>query len=172
MNAIELLRQEFKGAHEVLEGTMADVTDEVLNFIDTNKAHSVSAAYAHVISSEDSILNGMILHKEPLAKDYEAAGMSKPLPTEMDWDKHNEWVKTVKLDLAKFREYAKKVYQQTDDYLATLKDEDLDQKITTEGMGEQTLAYMLANILLLHAAQLTGEISAAKGFQGKKGYPF
>jgi hypothetical protein len=171
MNAIELLRQEFKGAHEVLEGTMDDVTNEVLNFTDTNKALSVSSAYAHVVSSEDSILNGMILHKDPLAKDYQAAGMSIPMPMDMDWAKHNEWVKSVKLDLPKFREYAQKVYQQTDDYLASLKDEDLDQKIDSP-MGEQTLAYMLANILLLHAAHLTGEISAAKGFQGKKGYPF
>jgi hypothetical protein len=38
--------------------------------------------------------------------------------------------------------------------------------------GKHKLADVLTNFVILHVANLTGEISAAKGFQGLKGYPF
>jgi hypothetical protein len=39
-------------------------------------------------------------------------------------------------------------------------------------MGMQTVGFVLNNALLGHAYCHCGEISAAKGFLGKKGYPF
>ncbi|CAN5126710.1 hypothetical protein BH09PAT1_BH09PAT1_6810 [soil metagenome] len=172
MNAIELLKEQFKGAHDLMEGTVADVTDEMLAFKDTNKALPVSSAYVHAVAGEDLILTGMILQTKPICEDYQAAGLSEPMPTTMEGDKHNLWVASVKLDLPKFKAYAQKVYTQTAEYLATLQDEDLDQEVEIPGMGKHTLAFLISNFLLIHFANLTGEVSAAKGFQGNKGYPF
>jgi len=39
-------------------------------------------------------------------------------------------------------------------------------------MGKQTVGFVLDNVLLGHAYCHCGEISALKGIQGKKGYPF
>jgi hypothetical protein len=44
--------------------------------------------------------------------------------------------------------------------------------LSAMGMGKQTVGFVLDNALLGHAYCHCGEISAAKGIQGKKGYPY
>ena len=171
MNVIELLRQQFKDAHESLEATMADVTEEVANFRQTKKAMPVGAAYAHAILSEDMILSTMLAHKDPIVTD-KIAGLSEPMPDMEHWDQNERWYTTVTVDVAKMKALAQKVYQATDDYLAALDEEAIEEEIDIPGMGKKPRGYIINNFLLLHVAHLTGEISAAKGFQGKKGYPW
>lgn len=172
MNAITLLRQQFESAHHSLESTVGDASPDVLNFNETNKAIPVGAAYAHSVLEEDILMSTMLTNKEPIFKDAESVGISEEIPSMEHWDQHEQWYKTVKVDLPKFREYARQVYKATDEYLATLKDEDLDVEIERPMIGKQNTAFMLTNFFLLHIANLTGEISAAKGIQGLKGYPF
>ena len=171
MNAIDLLRQQFKDAHEGMEMTMDDVTEDVANFHATQKAMPVGAAYAHSVLSEDMVLQSIVLHKTPLAE-REDVGLSIPTPSMEDPDAYQKWYTTVEVDLAKMRAFAKKVYQATDDYLATLTEEDLDKPLEVPHMGQKPLGYLLNNWLLLHYAAMNGEVSAAKGFQDKKGYPW
>jgi hypothetical protein len=78
------------------------------------------------------------------------------------------------VDLPAFRAYAKAVYEATDAYLATLPDAALSREVdlSAMGMGKQTVGFVLDNALLGHAYCHCGEISAIKGVQGKKGYPF
>lgn len=171
MNAIELLRQQFKDAHEGMEMTMDDVTKEVANFHETGKAVPVGAAYAHAVMSEDMTLSMIVLHITPLFE-KEDLGFSV-LPPDMEhWSEYENWYKKVDVDVTKLREYAKKVYEATDAYLGTLTEGDLDKALEVPGMGQKTLGYLLNNWMLLHFASLNGEVSAAKGFQGKKGYPW
>lgn len=174
MNSVQLLREQFKWAHETLEATMADVTDASAHFGETGKALPVGAAYAHSIMGEDLVISTMLTNKQPLSGSNSNTGLSNPMPTKAEWDKHAHWAKTVKVDLPKLKEFAKTVYKATDEYLATLKEEDLDRELdlTSMGMGKLSLSYVICNFLILHIANLTGEISAAKGVQGLKGYPF
>jgi len=172
MNAVQLLREQFASAHETQEATMSDVNAKAADFAETGKALPVGAAYAHLVVSEDMLLAGMITHSTPLSADNALTGLSTPMPSMSEWDKHEEWVRTVKVDVPKMQAFAKKVYKQTDDYLATLKDSDLENEVEIPGMGKKTLSFLLTNFLLLHIANLTGEISAVKGVQGLKGYPF
>lgn len=171
MNAIQLLREQLAIAHETMEATMADVNTSVAHFAEVGKALPVGAAYAHAVIAEDMIIAGMFTKKTPLAPTAET-GLSQPMPPQAEWDKHEEWYRTVKVDLAKLKEFAKQVYKATDAYLATLKDTDLDVEMDMDGMGKHNLAWFLSNFVILHIANLTGEISAAKGVQGLKGYPF
>lgn len=78
----------------------------------------------------------------------------------------------MKLDIGQAREYAKAVYKATDDYLGTLSPEDLDDEIDVPGIGKSSRAYFLGIGALIHPANHVGEISALKGVQGAKGYPF
>jgi hypothetical protein len=75
----------------------------------------------------------------------------------------------VRFDLAKLRAYGARVYAATDAYLASLTESDLDQQ---EPMFQSSLAHTISRGLIGHVDNLTGEISAAKGLQGLKGYPF
>ncbi len=174
MNAIQLLRDQLKSAHATMEGTMADVTDKTAHFKRIGEAIPVGAAYAHAVWGEDMVVSTMLANKKPLAADHSKTGLSKPMPSVKEWDKHASWYKNVKVDLPKLRKFAKGVYKATDVYLASLKEKDLDKKVdlSAMGMGTQSLAWLITNFVILHIANLSGEVSAAKGVQGLKGYPF
>jgi hypothetical protein len=76
------------------------------------------------------------------------------------------------MNLPSFREYAKAVYAATDAYVASLGPADLERKVDTGFVGEQTVGYVLGNICVGHVAEHNGEIAALKGVQGLKGLPF
>jgi len=171
INTIQLLQNQLKWAHEEMEMTMADVTDDVAQYDEVGMALSVAAAYAHAVVAEDMIVASMLAHKAPLSQ-REETGLSIPMPAQEHWDQHAEWAKNVKVDLTKLHAFAKKVYLATDEWIVTVKEEDLEQEIDMGQMGKQTVAWLITNFLILHIANLCGEISAIKGVQGLKGYPF
>lgn len=172
MNSVQLLKEQMKSAHDALEATMADVSTDTAHFREMGKALPIAAAYAHAIIAEDMVLSNIITQKETIFKDASEAGVSEPMPDFAHWDDHAMWTQNVKVDLSKMKEFGKKVFAVTDEYLSTLTDEDLDKEIERPVIGKHNLAFFITNFLLLHAANLTGEISAAKGMQGLKGYPF
>lgn len=171
---VQLLRDQMKWAHDTMEATMADVTHDIAHFTKTKKALPVGAAYAHAVIGEDVVISMMLAGKKPIAKNAKDIGVSALMPSMSEWDKHEKWAQTVKVDLPKFKKYAQKVYKATDKWLASLTDKNLAKELdlSSMGMGKQTIVYVFTNFILLHMANLTGEVSAAKGFQGKKGYPF
>lgn len=176
---VTMFAESLKSAHETLEGTMHGVDDKVLHFMPEGKAIPISAAYAHVVISEDIMLGGWVMKEKPFIEGEMAdkAGLSSPQPV-MDekWEKSfPEWYKTLKMDLTKFQEYAKAVYKRSEDYVSSLKDSDLYEKkvdLSIWGLGEWELGKFLLGMIISHINNLTGEISAAKGLQGLKGYPF
>jgi hypothetical protein len=174
--ALQLIKDELKNAREVFEGTVADVTEEQLHKDPGGKALPLGSVYAHLIFSEDVIIHGMLQGKAALADSTwkEKTGTSEPMPP-MDehWSTaNNVWAKKVKIDLKQLREYAKAVYTETDAYVASLKDEDLEREIDLGAWGKQKIAYMMYGFIIGHTFSLAGEISALKGLQGAKGYPF
>ncbi|CAN5180939.1 hypothetical protein BH11PAT1_BH11PAT1_7600 [soil metagenome] len=173
MNVIQLLRDQVKSAHDTLEATMGDVTQDVAHFTETGKALPVGAAYAHVIMSEDMIVSHVLAHK-PAEYENDDTGLSEPMPAfgASEWTKHEQWARTVKIDLPKLKAFSQKVFAATDAYIASLSEEDLEKEIDVQGMGKNTIVFFITNAIILHCASLTGEISAAKGIQNLKGYPF
>ncbi len=174
MNSIDLLREQLMSAHDTQEATMADVEEELVHSKAVDKELTVAQAYAHSVIAEDIVLSTMLLEKTPLSAEtaIEEMGVSGVMPSSDDWSEHSAWIQKVKIDLPKLKEFAKKVYGESDGYLASLKKEDLDREIERLVIGKQNLAFFINNFLILHIANLTGEISAAKGIQGFKGYPF
>lgn len=167
-----LLRQQLTGYHDILEQTIGDCQQATL---DTNlpgaTITSIGSIYAHLVFAEDGILHGMLQGRPPLyqAQNWAArTGLAMPAMGEFK----PEWARGVKLNLPVFREYAKAVYAATDAYIAGLSDADLERKVQTGFVGEQTVAFVMSSILAWHAAQHTGEIAALKGVQGLKGLPF
>jgi len=170
--AKELLRQQLTGCHDILEQTIADCRQEVLDHNPPGGTiTNIGSIYAHTLFAEDNILHGMLQGKAPIYKTANWAsrtGLQMPGPGEFS----PEWARSVKLNLPVFREYAKAVYAATDAYVGGLSDADLDRKVQTGFVGEQTVGFVLSNVLGWHAAQHTGEVAALKGVQGLKGLPF
>ena len=76
-----------------------------------------------------------------------------------------------RVDLSTVRPYAEAVYAATDEYLASLTDEDLDRPMEIPGMGQANVGVVLGLLVLNHIGTETGEIACLKGLQGLRGYP-
>ena len=171
MDVISFLREQAQWAHFVFDGTTADVTPESAHALPSGAALSVAAAMAHAVFAEDNIIHGMLQGQAPLAMSSFTGktGISDPQMFNTP-----AWVRSVRLDLPMFREYAKATFAATDAYIASLKDTELGREIdlTQVGLGKQTVGWCLSSLIVGHMHNLVGEISAAKGLQGLKGYPF
>ena len=135
MDVKTLLREQFKSAHNLLEGTMQAVTEEQAHWTPPGKAIPVGATYAHVILSEDMMLNGMVKRGAPLFATTFAGktGLGEnPPPPDQPWD---EWSRSVKIDLGALRAYAKAVYAATDEYIGSATDDELARELDLSGFG-------------------------------------
>jgi hypothetical protein len=168
------LRAAFEGSHQIMEQTMADVTAEQANWAPPGLANPLGATYAHMVISEDMMINGMLKGSAPIMATSFAgkAGVSEP-PPPLDQDS-GEWNRRVQVDLSAARQYAQAVYKNTSDYISSLSAQDLERKLDLSNfqLGEQTVGWFLANVLLWHVNAHCGEVSCLKGLQGAKGYPF
>ncbi len=171
MNIQSLLQEQLALAHDVLEQTIADCSQETL---DKNLSGAtitcIGSIYAHIAFGEDMIVQGLLQGKPPI---YQSRGWATKLNVSMPASPqmNPEWGKTVKMDLPSFREYAKAVYAATNAYIAGLTNAELERKVESGFLGPQTVAWM-TGALLNHAATHNGEIAALKGVQGLKGLPF
>lgn len=169
---VSMVRGQFKGAHDVLEATMQDVTPEMAAWQPPGSANAVGPNYAHVVTGEDVILLGMARGAAPLLASSWAGqvGLSEMPPMDGKW---HEWNQRVAIDLPALRTYAQAVYAATDEFLAALTDADMGRTLdlSAMGFGEQSLGWLLG-IMLANVHWHTGEIACLKGVQGHKGYPF
>jgi hypothetical protein len=157
-------------AHKLMEATLGDATREQLHYAPSGRALPVGAAYAHVIYSED-ILVQQAKGEKPLFESGVATGASEHHPNFLheDWNQYADWTRRVRFDLPQLRTYAQQVYANSDAWLATLTEADLDKP---DEFLHQSLAHLITRALIAHVDNLTGEISAIKGVQGMQGYPF
>jgi hypothetical protein len=170
MNAQEAIRQQLAFWHGVGNQVMGDCGDALNNRLSDAKVGSISSIYAHAVFAEDGIVRGMFQGKPIL---FQEGGWELKTGVKHPGGpiQSSDWAAGVNMDLAKFQDYAKAVFEQTDAYLASLSDAELERKIQGP-VGETTVGWMLVNILATHFPQHMGEIAALKGVQGLKGLPF
>src|SRR4029079_5822553 len=100
-------------------------------------------------------------------------GASEPMPTPPSEEAdYFAWSRRVQIDLTKLRENAKAVSAASDDYKATLSPDDLSKTVdlSSAGMSQVTLAWVLSRYVAGHADHICGEASWLKGLQGANGY--
>jgi hypothetical protein len=166
-----VLARLFQNAHGWLEGTVETLSAEQAAWVPTGSALPAGAHYAHVLASEDFLINGAIRGNAPIAMSTRQGNTGiGELPPPGVWD---DWARRVEVDLPAARQYAQDVYAATDAYFASATDDDLAREIDLSafGFGMQTAEYVLNN-LIVNAAAHCGEIACLKGLQGGKGYGF
>jgi len=171
LDAISLLSAQVREAHQVVAGTIGDLTSEQAKWKPGGKAHSIAPLLAHIAAAEDLFLN-MMTGRQPLAMGPYAnkTGASEPHPM----GDYGDWAGRVTVDLPQFREYVKAVFKNTEEYIAGLKPEELDKEmdLTSAGLGKMSLGAFITMTSVIHPSNHIGEISCLKGLQGAKGYPF
>jgi hypothetical protein len=177
LTVAELLRATVRAAHETLEATMSDVTDEIANRSAPGNSNRVGSSYAHAVLAEDGVVNGILRGQSPLFASSWAGrtGTDRPMPMPgMVEGDIGDWYREVKVDVAACREYAKSVYAACEEFIGQADEETLNRTMDMSfvGMGQVPLPVMFSIFVTGHLNNLCGEISAAKGAQGLKGYPF
>jgi hypothetical protein len=179
MQASELLREQLKEVHQYVEAILTDVTPEQAHWHPPGTiVNSLGGNYAHIIVVEDLVINALLRGGAPLFASTWAGktGMSTlpPLPTPEtpglpSWQ---EWSTHVHIDLNALRSYAQATCAASDEYLASLSDEQLRQTVDLSGvgLGMQTFQWILSNSVVGHAFSHSGEIACLKGLQGIQGY--
>lgn len=171
----QILLNQLKAGHDALEQTMEGVTDEVARFMPPGKANPIAGTYAHVVFSEDLFIHNFLTKTQPLMettfKDITGASEIQPSDFQVAYPK---WLREVKVDIKQFREYAKAVFSESEAYVASLTDADLEKDIDLSafGMGTRKVYDFIALLISGHVYPIMGEISVLKGIQNLKGYPF
>jgi hypothetical protein len=171
MKTKDLIHDSIQRAAGLLKSMTADTTYEELHWNPPGTAHSVAATYAHAVLATDWQIHSLFEGETPrFAADWAGKiGISEPQVAQT-----LEWAQTVRLDMSVFQEYAKVVFDEALAYCDGLSEEDLSRPIDVSVVhaGEQPLSWCLRTLVFEHLHQLAGEISAAKGVKGLKGYPF
>ncbi len=172
-----VLRGALEAAHQTLEATMSDVTDEIANRPAPRNANPLGSCYAHAVLAEDGIVNGLLRGQAPLFASSWAGrtGTDKPMPMPgMVEGDIGEWYKTVTVDLTACREYAKALYAASEEFIGSAGEDTLGRTVDMSfaGLGQLPLPVMFSIFVTGHLNNLCGEISALKGALGLKGYPF
>jgi len=171
MNAIETLRESIQWGHQLLEMVMADVSDDEARWAPPGLANPIGALYAHAVLDLDAIVNGMLKGGAPrFATDW--AGQLGAVSPQMTLT--FEWGRTIEPNLAALRTFGQKALADVEAYLDQLTDADLDRMVDLSGvgLGTRSVGWILNALVASHLNNMAGEISALKGVQGKKGYPF
>ena len=171
MNTSELLQYSLGNALGILGQVTADLTQEQADWTPPGIANPIGGLYWHTITSLDMVVHGWGMGKDPLFQTEgwkekvvisSAANERKDHPPEM---------RETRVDLAALREYEKVVVEVIQNWLGSLTPEDLERQVKTP-IGELGLAQMIETFVIWHINAHCGEISAMKGCQGAKGYPF
>lgn len=154
-------------------GTMDGVTNEVAHRQPGGTAHPIGSRYAHMVVSEDMMINGLLKGGAPLFA-TDLAGKTGLEDPQAAFITTLEWAQSVQVDLDALNNYAQAVYEATDVYLAMLNEDDLARTfdLTEQNLGTMSLGAFLISFVLSHVRDIMGEVSALKGVYGMQGYPF
>jgi hypothetical protein len=171
MNTVELLQHALNNAVDILDGVTADLTQEQADWEPPGTALSIGTLYWHMVGGIDHVVHGWGLGQPALAQ---TEGWEEKVVT---WQEpaaegdHPARLRPVRIDLPAMHAYAQAASDAAQTWLASLSPEDLERTVETP-LGEMMLGPMLETFVVWHVSAHTGEISALKGCQGAKGYPF
>lgn len=135
-----------------------------------NAPAPIGAQAAHIITSLDGVVNGMIAQQQPLMAGSHAGKTGVSQMPEPGVGFSREWSSSVQVDTGALHEYGSAVFESVDNVLAGMSDADLERQLEGAGDEPRSVGEMLG-LMILNTYSHTGEISALKGLQGTQGYP-
>jgi hypothetical protein len=156
MNNVELLQHSLDFAFEVLGLVTADLTQEQADWQPPGLAGSITANYAHIITYMDWILEKILLPCD------DSEFLDPPPEIVMQ---------NVQEELSYLHKRAGEVRKAYQNWFSSLAPEDLDVELQTT-VGPLNVGQTVELYVTWHVNVHCGEISALKGCQGLKGYPW
>lgn len=173
MNTVELVSYALDNALNVFSQVVADLTQEQADWTPPGLANPIGATYWHTISSMDDLVHRWINGQEALyLKDgWQTRVLTVAPPEPGHGGDYLAYMRAVRVDLTALHQYTQVVAEAVRSWLASLTPEELDREMDTF-VGKLTVGALLERIGVWHISAHCGEISALKGCQGAKGYPF
>ena len=173
MPIVEFLRPHFHRLHKSQEQAIHDLTLEQFHWVPAGNGNHIAFTIWHCVRTEDNVTRFVLQDRRPtiwLENDWsqqfgldriaQGTGMS-----------HSEAANVRFPSVADFTAYMQDVWRSTDEYLNSLKDEDLGNVVTIKPRGEFTVGNALQEIVLTHQFTHLGEMWALRGLQGLQGAP-
>jgi uncharacterized damage-inducible protein DinB len=158
MNTVELIQYSLGLAFDILEQVVSDLTQEQADWRPPGTASSITDIYWHTLTYVDYFMRNYCIEGKPLPESVD----SRPAVLRMQ---------PVQADLSELHQFASDVRSTAQDWLSSLTPADLERKRDTT-VGELNVGQMLEIYIVWHINAHCGEISALKGCQGLKGYPW
>ena len=173
MNTVELLQFSLGNAFDILGQVTADLTQEQADWQPPGIANPIGGTYWHTLSSVDHIVHKWCQNQEPISErdGWMERVLTVSVPEPEPGGDYLAYMRTIRVDLPTAHAYAQAVSGAVQDWLGSLTPEDLERQMETP-VGELGLAQLLETFIIWHINAHCGEISALKGCQGSKGYPF
>ena len=125
MSEVSLLRDQLKQSQAFIDMTLADLTLEQVNWAPPGKANPIGATLAHIYGGEDFFVNVRLRGGTPLGADGRKFGLSEA-PESYSPGTWHDWARRTKVEsLEELNAFGAEVFSATDEYLASLSDEDL-----------------------------------------------
>jgi len=178
MNTVELVQYSLGMALDILGQVCSDLTQEQADWMPPGIANPIGSMYWHTVSGADDVVCRWLRDQEPLRQragwDDKVLAVAVPEPQQGgpdSRDAYQEYMRKLRVRLPALHEYAQAVAADLQEWLETLNPADLERTIETP-IGSYTVAQVLELFVIWHINAHCGEISALKGCQGARGYPF
>lgn len=165
MSTVDYIRRSLAFAHRALADACTG-TDEQLHFVPDHGSHSIAWCLWHTARVEDLIINARCRQAPQVWTEQWAERIGLPfegMGTGMSDDEAQQL--RIK-DMDAFRQYQQAVWEQTEGYLASMTDEDLEREIPTRDGGTETVGQGISLHMLGHFNGHRGEINTLRGMQG------
>lgn len=175
MDLKQLLAINLETAHDAFSRTVADVTPEMAHWQPPGIMHPIAERYAHLVMSEDFLINGIALGGAPLFMSEWMGRTGFIADPMMLQALTSEAARAFRVDdLHALGEYMRTVFAGTQEFINGADDTRLVSTVDMSiiGYGSVPFPVWFSAFVVAHARDLMGEISALKGMQGFKGYPF
>ncbi|GIL14966.1 MAG: hypothetical protein BroJett039_01390 [Chloroflexota bacterium] len=175
MELKQLLLINLADAHDAFTKTVADVTPQIAHWQPPGIMHPIGERYAHLALAEDFLVNGIARGDEPLFQSTWAGRTGFDADLKLLVALTPEMARAFRVDdVNALHAYKDAVFAQTQAFLNDADAARLDSAVDMSviGLGKIPFPVWFSRFVIGHAHDVMGEISALKGAQNIKGYPF
>ena len=165
MDSVAYLKIGLKKVHTNLLASVNALSDDQLHFNPMDKGNSIAFLFWHMVRTEDLVFNMMVRKQKPI---WNAQGWDTKLnmdPKSQGTGMSDEDARKVRItNMADFLAYTDVVFQDTQQYVEGLTEEDMGKELETP-MGKMTLLDILGGMTIDHCTGHIAEIEYIKGLQ-------
>ena len=170
LSAAAFVKDGLTHLHRSLDQAIEGLTSEQLYAIPggTSKANTMAWNFWHLVRTEDNVVRYVLQNRRPPVWTEGGYAAKLGLPENAQGTGQSTAdAQAVRIpDLALFKEYMKRVWASTDEFLASTKPEDLERTVTVKPLGDMTAIQALGRICLTHAMTHLGEIEMTRTLVG------